>query len=387
MPFTNRIRLPFITNKAQFPTERNVFRRADGSTKVLSSVVRNTYQLTTDYLPEKWHKRLVIALSHDSVTVENEIYLGGIVLDADYSIDWQEFLNYPVAQANTTIQVTPFDATNSNCQTCEQATQLSLVDDKYPGIVEEGNNPTTNVLVNDSICCYPSTAELVSFNTDFLTSATLSPDGNLTITLKPVTGSGTDVKVATYRVTCPDGSYDEADVFADIEGSAVACNPPGNPVVYNVTYNSVSISWPAASPVPDSYLWKIVLASNPSIILGSGTTDSLFAVSVGLSPGTDYIFVLNSSCGGGAMSSTLTLPFSTLDPDPEQNNCGKYEFYRPGNMGASNISYKDCDGNFQTQTITAFSIFTVCMLESAPGVPDDSFATSGGIAYEYIGPC
>lgn len=383
----NRIRLPLITNKAQFPTERNVFRRADGSTQVLSAVVRNTYQLTTDYLPEKWHKRLVIALSHDDVRIENEAYLGGIVMDGEYSIDWLEFRDYPVAQGSTTIQVTPFDAMNSNCQTCEQATQLNLTDDTFPDPLEEGQSAVfENVLENDNICCYPSVVSLSSYNTEFLDGASITQSGQLTVNVKDSTGNGSGVKVATYRVTCPDGSYDEADVFADIEGTAVACNPPGQPVLNSVNTSGVNISWPHASPVPPSYDWRIVLASNPSVIIGSGNTNGTTAVSVGLEPDTDYIFVVNSNCGNGQSSSSATLNFSTPAGEPV-GNCGRYQFYRPGSFGSGNITYKDCLGNLQTQTVTSFSMFETCMLESSPGIPDDSFSTTGGISYEYLGPC
>lgn len=380
----NRIRLPFITNKAQFPTARNVFRRADGSTQVLSAVVRNTYQLTTDYLPEKWHKRLVIALNHDEVRIENDIYLGGVAIDAEYSIDWLEFKDYPVAQGSTTIQVTPFDATNSNCQTCEQATQLSLEDDTFPTDVLEDTTRTLDVLANDNICCYPANPEVVWFNTDFLTAASFI-SGVLSITVKEETGTADNVKLVTYRVNCADGSYDEADVLGDVVGTLTACNPPGQPVVVNNYYNGGLTEWPDASPVPDSYDWKVVLASNPSIVLSSGNTDSNFASYTGLSDGTQYIFIVNSNCGNGNLSSTQMVNFTTPGI-PSSASCGNYEIYPSGISGSSNLTYKDCSGSLQTTTITPFTVRQICMLQTAPGLPD-TFDSSGGISYNYLGIC
>lgn len=72
MPYKNRIRLPIMFTKPQFPTERNVFRLADGSSKVLSVIIRNTFEGSTDQLPEDWHRKLVVAMSHDEITIENE---------------------------------------------------------------------------------------------------------------------------------------------------------------------------------------------------------------------------------------------------------------------------------------------------------------------------
>lgn len=385
MPFTNRIRLPFMTNKAQFPTERNVFRRADGSTKVLSAVVRNTYQLLTDYLPEKWHKRLVIALNHDDVTIENDHYLGGITLDADYSIDWLEFQNYPVAQGTTTVEVTPFDATNSNCQTCEQALQISLKDDSFNTTLNEGTTHTLDVAQNDSICCYPALFEVVSFNTDFIQSASFT--GNiLSVTLNPATADGNSIKVVTYRVTCPDGSYDEADVYANINGTEAVCNPPGQPTILVNNFTGGSSGWPASVPPSSTYDWAVVLASNPSVILSSGNTDALTAAYTGLTAGTDYIFIVNSNCGGGQRSATVSQPFTT-PAVPASNSCGKFLIYPSGISTPTNLTYKDCAGSIQTITIVPFFSTEICMLQKLPGVPDTFTAVGGGLSYDYLGLC
>jgi hypothetical protein len=212
--FKNRIRLPIFFAQPQFPMERDIFRLADGSSKVQSIIIRNTYEGKTDHFPEDWHRKLVIAMAHDTVTVEGERLLSDVVLYGDYGIEWQEFLNNPIAQANFKVQVTPFDATNSNCQTCDEMSQISLVDDYTDEVWDEGTtHDFPDVLTdNDSICCSPYTVSLLYFNPLFFTDVSISAAGVLTATVINPAPVVNDVLIATYRVTCADGSYDYADV-------------------------------------------------------------------------------------------------------------------------------------------------------------------------------
>lgn len=389
MAFVNRIRLPFQTKKPQFPSERNIFRKADGSTKVISAIVRHTYELKTDYLPEHWHKRLAIALHHDNVNIENENYLGGISIDSEYEINWQDFLDYPVAQAITTIQVTPFSATNSNCQTCEELSQIVAVDDTFLDPLTEGQEAIfPNVMANDSVCCYPSVASLVTYNTDYLSSASITPEGELTIQLKPETGSGTNVKVATYRVTCPDGTYDDADVFADITGTAPACGEPTNIQFGVITTSTAPVSWDAAIPAPGvGYIWNLFLASNPVTPVQSGTTAGLSVNLTGLTPNTEYIFQVYSDCGEGSFSSPISENFTT-DLPPIGLTCGRYRVYTEGGGPPPFISYLDCEANSQNQVTTRYVEYEFCMYQ----VDDDSGplyfnSTDPGTSLVYLGLC
>jgi hypothetical protein len=72
MSFLNRFRLPLKITRAQFPIAREVFTKSNGETVVLSAVISKTYQGETDFLPEKLHERIVVALSHDTVNIEGE---------------------------------------------------------------------------------------------------------------------------------------------------------------------------------------------------------------------------------------------------------------------------------------------------------------------------
>lgn len=313
MAFKNRIRLPITLAKTQFPVERNVFRLANGARKVLSVVISKTVQGTTDQLPEDWHRKLLIALSHDDVTIEDNRLLTGIVLESDYSIEWQDFLNYPLAQAKFTVNVTPFDATNSNCQSCEEVTQLTVVDDDIAETWSEGTTHTwDNVLANDSICCFPYTVELVSFNSYYFASVTLSDSGQLDATLNPVVPTASNVLVATYRVSCPNGAYDEANIFVDvISGTGVPCEPVTYLSSESAGSNSLSFAWLSSV---GNYGWTIATAAAPGTILQSGTTTNEFKLVTGLLPSTSYIFTVWAICGIYELSEVEDVTVSTL-PD------------------------------------------------------------------------
>lgn len=397
--FTNRVRLPIFFSKPQFPVEKTSFRKADGSTKVLSTVIRNTYEGKTDQLPEDWHRKLIIALSHDTVSVENERLLSGIVLTGDYGIDWQDFLQYPLAQSSFTVDVTPFDATNSNCQTCEEATQLNLVDDTTDEVWDEG---TTNIFPdvltdNDEICCNPFTIELVWWNTTYFTSVTLSADGVLTATVIDPAPIVDDVRIAAYKVTCPNGQYDIADVYGNITGTdADFCVPPGGVGLIYVpiegSSTSALITLDAITlPVPSGgWPWELFFSSDLGVVIQSGTItppDS-GVVLTGLSPGISYTITLRADCGGGNYSNPVTLAFTiTALAGP---TCGRfYITYLPSaDPLPQSISYMDCNGEIQNQELAFAQETQICML-IIPGeeTPLYFVASSEDIAITYLSLC
>lgn len=385
MPFKNRIRLPFYLSRAQFPMERSVFRRADGSTKVLSMVVRHTYQGFTDHLPESWHKKLTIALAHDIVTIEGDNYLGDVALDGDYQIEWQEFLDNPVAPATFQIQVTPFDATNSNCMSCEQISQLSLEDDYIAGFIGDAGIGSINVYDNDSICCYPATGELVYTNPIYIETADLSDTGAFTFTAPAVVPEQDNVKIATYRVTCEDGAYDEADIFANFNGSGgEACCTPSE-LFYNYSFSL--ISWASSCQPSNGYPWDIRSAASPGVVIVSGTAAS---DEIGIpvpsevqdTPG-DYIFTIYADCGT-SQSETVILNFNV---PPAIGECQSFSANYSAVSGPSSatFSYMNCAGDIVNQIVNRFSPVTVCAAISslnnpiywASDQPDSSFSPLG----------
>ncbi len=379
--------------KPQFPVERNVFRLANGTTKVLSMVIRNTFEGKTDQLPEAWHRKLVIALAHDTVNVENERLLSGVALDGDYGIEWQDFLNYPIAQATFNVQVTPFDATNSNCQTCEEMSQLNLVDDTTTDVWVEGTtNDFPDVLTdNDSICCNPFTITLVSFNNIYFTSVTISAGGVLTATVIDPCPDLSDVWVAKYRVTCPDGSYDEADVYANITGSDVSfCFPPVGPLVYSpVSSTEANISWDVTLPGPScGWVWELYLTSDLATIIDSGTTGAPMVNITGLTAGVSYTVLVKADCCGYDYSVAETLEFTITSFASE--TCGKFTVtYLPNvDVAPQNISYMDCAGGIINRVFTVAEQVDICMLVIAGNTSPLYFVSSSvDISINYVELC
>ena len=395
MAYRNRIRLPITFGQPQFPTERNVFRLANGTSKVQSVVIRNTYDGKTDQLPEAWHRKLVIALSHDDVSIENERLLSNVVLSGDYTINWQDFLNYPIAQSLFKVEVTPFDATNSNCQTCDEMTQLSLVDDHTDEIWDEGTTHVyPDVLTdNDSICCRPYTIELVTYNPLYFQDVTISADGVLTATVRDPSPLLDDIFLATYRVTCPNGSWDEADVYANTTGSVINfCYPALIPSVIYISSTEVDISWEILiGHVPaNPWIWNLYLSSDLGTSIQNGTVAAASGLIhlTGLTPGVAYTVVIVSDCGGGNYSSPTSVPFEITEFASQ--TCANFTVtYLPVVDDApQSISYMNCVGDIVNFDLTFAQETDFCMLiVSGAETPVYFVASSVDISINYVGLC
>lgn len=382
MPFTNRIRLPFKLTRPQFPEDRSIYRKANGETKILSVTVKKTYEGETDWLPEKWHQRLAIALGHDNITIEGDKYFGGVAKDGDYEIDWQTFLDYPTAKAKFSVQVTPFDNTNSNCQTCEEATQLSLENDTFPDPLEESQSYEINVADNDNICCYPARFSIVSFDTNYIASASIDQEGNLTVNMADSFITANGLTLLTYRVTCPNGGFDEAQVIGDTSGTEVACNAPTNLVVTSTTSSGAEIDFTAAVPTPDHYFWRLYKTSAaPAVLVQSGESSIPHVSLTGLLPSQTYHFYIRSQCddtnNDDPASNFVELDLLTA---PASGTCGEYilNYLDPfGAPGAhADATYLDCSGVYQNLYVPNFVPRTICALQTSPGVP--VYINSGG---------
>jgi hypothetical protein len=392
MAFHQRARIPFYLTRPQFPEERNVFRLANGRTKVQSVIIRKVWEGETDWLPKEIHERLKVALAHDTVTIEGYYYLTGVgvVAEAEYSIEWQTtMLDYPLAKAAFKAEVTPYDVTNDNCQSCEEATQLALEDDTITGLYDslaEGSTTEYNVFANDSICCSPITAEIVTINSLYVDSATIdAASGIVEIILHATTPSGTNVNLLTYRVTCPNGSYDDADVFANISGSEEACLPPGSLDPGTVGETSATPNWfDLPEPEPESYNYALYLSSDLFTPIDSGNTNQTSVNYTNLTPGTCYTFFVQSVCEGGSTSDFTSVEFCTT---ATSESCGQYElFYNDDSdpTGFIFAVYKDCNGDNQVRRINNMGSIIVCALQDAPG---DPVYIIGATSYEYLGLC
>lgn len=392
MPFLNRVRLPIHAYTPQFPTEASRFRLANGTTKTQSVVIRKTYDLRTDNMSEQMHQRLVIALNHDTVVIEGDKYIGGVAMDGEYSINWPDFLDYPLGTASALIQVTPFDMTNTNCQTCDVLMQLSLTDDDA-GEIAEGEEATVMAYDNDEICCFPVTASIVSFASGYLDSATIDETtGEITLVAKDPAPSVGSIVMATYRVTCPDGTYDEADVYGSIAGSEPACEQPSGfdpvAVLAGPPY-AIEITWSTPAPPSGGYEWSVYLASDPGTAILTGTTainEASFEVS---SPNTDYIFSVRSVCEEGITSPYTNVNFSTPE-GTVGGNCGTFAVAADDETLSTDIyfySYMDCAGVIQNSGITNLAVQYVCMLMDTFNQPIYFQGHSGFINATYDSLC
>lgn len=393
MPFSNRVRLPMQLHSAQFPEERTVFRKANGVTKTLSVVIRHTYEVETDFMPELWHRRLKIALGHDNISWEGDHYLGDVAQDGDYNIQWPDgVLHYPTAKAECKVQVTPFDATNSNCQTCEEATQLELLDDTvtseiYGGNLQEDEDYTGDLADNDLICCYPAVFSLVSFNSDYLTSATINATtGVLSIHTGIDLVSANGILIATYRVACPNGGYDDANVYADFDGTIPGCLAPTNLEVTGVDSDAISYSWDAPEGGTLTYYWEIYEGSGPvGSPVQTGTTSLTTIEVAALDPDTEYYFQIRQNCYGSNSNFIDTTESTSAD----SGNCGEYtaEFNSGGSPGDfAFVTYEKCTGGPLTIFIPYGSSRIFCMFQTAPGIPF-SFTSSVPVDLIYNGLC
>lgn len=378
MAYVNRIRLPFKLTRPQFPEERESIRKANGETKTLSVVVRKVYEGETDYWPERWHERFKIALAHDNVTVEGEKYVGLIAQDGEYTIEWPDFLDYPTGKGAFKAEVTPFNNSNSNCQTCEEATQVTLADDTVTGIYGALQADTAYewpLADNDTICCYPATFELMSFNSDYIASASVdSATGVLTFTTQATFVDANEVVIGTYRVTCPNGGYDEADIYASFGGSEEGCLAPTEVTEGATTTTTIGFSWTAPVGGSVDYEWEIYEGDGPigspvqtGNVTTSDPTDPL--VITGLTENTEYYFRVRTACE----SSSSNYAATTGNTDVEADTCGRYNVaFDDGTGNPANsrmVAYRDCDGIYTSQVVFNLSAIIICAYQTAPGSP------------------
>lgn len=385
MAFVNRIRLPFYLTQPTFPLQQEVFRLANGTLKNQYSIVRKVWKAKTDYMPKLWHESLRVALAHDHITIESREFNGGVALEgAAYDIDWNDYMDYPVAPATFQVQVDGLDLSNSNCMTCEQAGQLDLTDDNLGEIVEGGAG-AGNVFSNDSIFCDPVTAAIVTYDTIYLSAApTISDAGAVAFILNSPLPNVTSAKIFTYRVTCPDGSYDDADVYINIDGSLEGCSMPdnvrgdGDPA-----YNAHSVIWDGNGSPDDGYYWELFRRDNLGATVATGTTASTGVDLTELESCTEYVIFVRAVCETGVVESQYNQYL--FDTECQEASCGRYEVgYDNGSPERTQgtITYLDCASQYRTRNITNTQVVLICMLQTEPGSPSDAYGSYTSINYQ-----
>jgi len=405
MAYRNRIRLPLTVDRPQYKEVRDVYRRADGKSIVQSVVISKILQGATDWWPGTWHEAFKIALASDETTIETSEYFGDVVQNGDYQINWQDRFNRRTAPAEFKVEVSPFDATNSNCQTCEEATQLSLTDDDWSQTtpytrtpLNEGSTTVRDVTTNDDICCYPVAFSIIYYNADIVQSAVISSLGVVTMVLKTPLADANGLKLATYRATCPNGGYDEADIFADINGSIVVCLAPLNLHVLLIRPDGATAYWDAPTPAPASgYHWQLFRRDAPGAPAQEGdAADGSGLVLNSLDAGVDYILYVAGKCDADTLSNYVEVDFTT-EGSPTTGgpggNCGRYSVLYSNPTFPymnSHVTYINCSGFTQSDVLINGVQKYICALENSPNNPV-SIVVEGADPrfhnYYYIEPC
>ena len=88
LPFTSsrpiRQWLPIWLNKPAFNQKDEIYEKLSGERVVLFATINKEWQAQTDYIPEWWHERIVLALSCDKVFVNGT----RLTKSDNYDIDW-----------------------------------------------------------------------------------------------------------------------------------------------------------------------------------------------------------------------------------------------------------------------------------------------------------
>jgi hypothetical protein len=227
----------------------------------------------------------------------------------------------------------------------------------------------------------------MSFNALYFDSVALV-GSTLSIVVKDSVPTINNVLIATYRVTCENGGYDEADVYGNIQGTSTECLPPSNlAVTFPGAEGEVYLQWDAAATIPaGGYDWSLYLTSNLVTPVQSGNTSDLFIDLTGLTPGEDYTFVVNSNCGGST-SSNVNIQFNQPLVIPEY--CGKFtiDFLMTGGVPV-NYSFMDCSGVIVNNVHTGFGYEIECMLINSGGTTPVFFsADNPGVFINYTELC
>lgn len=113
----NQIRVPIYLRKPAFTVTENIFRRSDGVKERTSTIIEKDWLGTVGYLSADQHGKLVCALKHDNLIVDNAF--SGVnyrmTQEGEYTIGYAEELNYPLAPAEFRISDYSHNYVNNNC--------------------------------------------------------------------------------------------------------------------------------------------------------------------------------------------------------------------------------------------------------------------------------
>jgi hypothetical protein len=179
------------------------------------------------------------------------------------------------------------------------------------------------------------------------------------------------VVLVTYRAQCPNGAYDEANILADITGSAPSCQAPTNLIVTSVTDTEVNFQWDAI-PGIFGFSWSLYQAPdyiNPIVTGGADageTTDTI----PGLNPNTTYRLYMRTICGvpgNFTYSNYVYIDFTT--DNSEADTCGRYQLFNTDNSLYHAGGYIDCNATPTFPNLAPLQTIEICVAQNTPGVP------------------
>jgi hypothetical protein len=210
--------------------------------------------------------------------------------------------------------------------------------------------------------------------------------GVVTIVLHALTPSGTNINLLTYRVTCPNGSYDEADVFANVSGSEESCEAPGSLDAGTVTETEATPNWfDLPTPLPVSYDYNLYDSDDLLTPIHSGNTTDTSVNFNDLVAGTCYTFFVRSVCESG-VSEFISIQFCT---PADSEICGRFLVTYNNGSGIPGgephvFSYINCSLDQQNDFIVNMQSKLIC----AAVDPDlNPISIIGITSYEYVEPC
>lgn len=389
MAFYNRVRLPFYITQPQFTVDEEVYVKANGTRRILRSIVSKEWQAKTDYIPAEWHERFAIALRHDSVQVEGHNVQAGIRINGSYEIEWQEFLDYPVAPAKFKALQEAFVARNTRCGICPVVeNQLNIRNDIFEAALDEGEEYTINVAENDSICCYNPVFSIASINSTYVESAEIDQNGIVTLVLKEPVESTGDIELFTYKVTCDDGAEGTASVHGGIKGSLTEpCEMPTNlqTDIPDPFTGSMNITWDEPVPAPASgYQWYLTKDDGVTeTTVQTGNTDDLFVAFAGLDFNQLYHFYVRSICSTEVDPAEITSPYAhiqfiTEEGEPEPTYNYECEIYLCTNCS------EPAGTLIASSTNPSLTLFKYYQALSSEAIVLRPIATSVGVAADQI---
>ncbi len=70
--FRNSVFLPLMLHSVQYPQKEKIYQKSNGEQVVLYAKIEEEWKLETEYIPLEWHRKLIMALSHDHVRINGK---------------------------------------------------------------------------------------------------------------------------------------------------------------------------------------------------------------------------------------------------------------------------------------------------------------------------